>query len=150
MKCEYCDSYLATVPENGVCPNCGGALSALKSEHPLAPIGMYMGTHGRIGMDAMTIQKRIPGKGECIRTIPYGQIHRVFLAKATVSYFGGDGFPKMGWLCIREKKDAMLPNAVGSNAIEDETSITLSLQDNQWAEQLYVFFEKWAERNAEK
>lgn len=26
MKCQYCDSQIKKIPENGICPNCGAAL----------------------------------------------------------------------------------------------------------------------------
>ncbi len=31
MTCQYCGSHLSDVPDNGICPNCGGALPARKA-----------------------------------------------------------------------------------------------------------------------
>lgn len=34
MKCEFCDSIIKDVPDNGICPNCGGALPINGARNP--------------------------------------------------------------------------------------------------------------------
>lgn len=34
MKCEYCDSIIRAIPDNGICPNCGAVLPESGAKNP--------------------------------------------------------------------------------------------------------------------
>lgn len=34
VKCEYCDSIIRNVPDNGTCPNCGAVLTKSSTKEP--------------------------------------------------------------------------------------------------------------------
>ena len=122
MKCPYCDSRVSPVPDNRVCPHCGGTLGGVerkkKFPFPKPPLGVNKGIWGCMQIEDQGI-RFIKKPLFCEKTdsfILYEDILRV--------QFIPDTFWTMGLLSIRSKQDRELPfPSCLSDGISDSTSI---------------------------
>lgn len=146
MKCEYCDSLIKNVPENGICPNCGGALG-IEDRHstelrfPDPPVGIYVdpaGDYIEISDTYIKTFKDIPLGKDVVTEIPFDTIYSVKFEPG--AYF------KMGFLCVRRLDDIEIPMPVKhSQAIKDNTTIVLSSTNNEKFYPVYLFLKKCAD-----
>lgn len=142
MKCEYCDSYLSTVPENGVCPNCGGVLT--EQSLPKPPFRLLKVPFGflEMGQDAVRLYMRFPTKVIVTNdvSIPYDQIYDVSYIPATKWHKGI--LSVQSW----ERRYIPLPRTFGEHKLRDP-SVYFEMKDSSYAGHAYTFLKQWAERN---
>ena len=142
MKCEYCDSYLAAIPANGVCPNCGGVVTEQNLPKPPFPLLKVPGGFLEMGQDAVRLYMRFVWKVVIINdvSIPYNQIY-------DVSYIPAAKWHK-GILCVRswQQRHVPLPRSFGEHKIRD-SSIYFEMKDSSYAGHAYTFLKQWADLN---
>lgn len=148
MKCEYCDSIIRDVPDNGVCPNCGGMLATEENQQnkppevkmekkvrslPAPPVGRYKDAAGylEIGEDSITFCRQHFIKAHK-RTISYDDIYDVA--------YGPGVILNSGFLCVREWKDRNIPMPTCSaDAVFDETAVYFVKSKNEMFRKLYEY-----------
>jgi hypothetical protein len=151
MRCEYCDSVIKTVPDNGICPNCGGVLPK-NAEHsgkgilfPEPPVGVYKEPNGylEIGNNSITFHRHPwPVAPKTERTILFEEI-------CTVSF----EYPKpfsSGTMCVRGWQDRYLPLARGTDAVTDPTAVYFGDAKTNTFRRLYEFLKQCADLNAKR
>lgn len=135
MKCQYCDSIIKNVPDNGICPNCG---SALKTEPPKPPFPMIKAQGGFVELNIQGIRLCVkhPRKPRKDITILYEEIF-------DVSYVPANWWHN-GFLCVREKKKQHipLPRKFGQQWLGD-TIAFFDEKKNDVFYQVYVFIKEW-------
>ena len=143
MKCEYCDSIIKPVPDNGICPNCGGVLGEEERREcealvfPEPPVGVYKDAAGylEIAQDSVTFYRnQWPIKKSIRQTIAFRDIY-------AVSYVEARPFMS-GSLCVRQWKDRNVPMVSGADAVMDETSVYFRKEKNQIFYQVYLFLKQ--------
>ncbi|MBQ6840008.1 MAG: hypothetical protein IJO45_04895 [Oscillospiraceae bacterium] len=131
MKCEYCGSMIKTVPDNGICPNCG---CTLKSERPKPPFPMVEARGGFIELRDKWIRLCVkqPKVPRIDITIPYDQIYDVSYVPANWWHYG--------FICVREKRNQHipLPERFGQQRLGD-TFAFIEEKNNDKFRQVYVF-----------
>lgn len=150
MKCEYCDSEIQKVPDNGICPNCGGVLpedqqkqpvQKLKLAFPKPPIGMYKAgdEYMQLGEYGMRINKRyLVNEYKSDRVIPYCEIAEVFFSEGRTL--------NPGFLCVRTQADKFKPFPVTrQDAMGDSGTILVHKCNNEKYYEIYLFLKKCAE-----
>ena len=145
MKCEYCDSYLSAVPENGVCPNCGGLLPERKPlQFPEPPVGVYKDVGGYLQIEKEQVvfyRHRWPFTSRTVQMISFDEIYDVLyiLPKAL----------RCGAVCVRQWIDRNKPMPLDDFTM-DPTSVYFPQDDAVRFYPLYVFLKTCAERNMER
>jgi len=146
MKCEYCDSIIKPVPDNGICPNCGGVLGEERRREcealvfPEPPVGMYSGglDYVIIGEDYVKLYAKYSFGRIIDREISFDEIYAVKFIPGT--------FFKIGFLCVRERKDAEIPlPATYKEAINDVSTIGFDTSCNEKFYSVYLFLKKCAD-----
>jgi hypothetical protein len=148
VKCEYCDSVIKTVPDNGICPNCGGVLPEQttckeKRRHnlkfPEPPIGTYEDVGGflKIEKDSVTFYRRRSYSHEesCI-TIPFNEIYAAHHLPAS--------FFLRGVICVRRWEDRYSPPS-RRRLLSDKTLVFFNPEDEHKFIPPYQFLKKCAE-----
>ncbi len=137
MICSYCDSRVSPVPDNGVCPHCGGVLD--KPKFPDPPIGKYKDAAGyiEIGEKSVTFCRKHFFKAHK-KTVPYSEIY-------AVAYQPGKPFDS-GYLCIRQWQDRHLPMPAGArDVIWDPTGVYFTQHRNAQFHKVYMFLRQCAD-----
>ncbi len=147
MKCKYCDSWFAELPEDKSCPNCGASLPTVQQIEaqmifPEPPVGAYK-TYTKVGhieIDAkgITLYRNVMFERKTVNTIPFHRISGVSFCKATG--------PIRGFLCVREWDRRNYP-LIGKtwDAVRDETSVLFEITANEQIESIYLFLKECAE-----
>ena len=143
MKCQYCDSIIKNVPDNGVCPNCGGAFGGAKRRNsielvfPEPPVGVYKDAAGylEIAQDSVTFYRnQWPAEQNIRQTIAFRDIY-------AVSYVAARPF-MAGSLCVRQWKDRNVSLVSGADAVMDETAVYFKKEKNQMFYEIYLFLKE--------
>ena len=151
MKCPYCDSRVSPVPDNRVCPHCGGPLGEPKSpDLPLAepkeycfptpPLGVYKGVSGHMEIKEKSVfffKKLSSGKLlEC--EVPYEELASVFMDPPSVFF--------AGFLCVRSWQDRHIPfSKKRLECIYDEAAVGFYYEDKKKYTRAYEFLKQCAE-----
>ena len=143
MKCEYCESEIRIVPDNGVCPHCGAALQMEKQklQFPESVIGVYYTAWQRceIGPNHIRIVRKVFEKSD----------YRISLDDIrAVSFVPGTGFHS-GFLCVRTKSNMEKPMPMSTGqAQEDETTFVYATPNNmKKMYQVFVFLQEAIKTN---
>ncbi|MBQ6840007.1 MAG: hypothetical protein IJO45_04890 [Oscillospiraceae bacterium] len=145
MKCEYCGSMIKTVPDNGICPNCGGTLQKMSKELRFP----FPNWEHRCFLGRTSFRE----KEVCFRfsiwldkkpiAVPYDQIIDVA--------YGAPTFSWKGYLCIRTSENPFTPMP---ERIQDITNDDIAVCFTQKYEKeffrIYGFLKKCAEENRKR
>ena len=143
MKCDYCGSIFQKLPEEGVCPNCGGIFPTAeerkaKLKFPDPPLGIYKDAAGylEVGPESVTFYRKQFIKAYK-RTIPYDQI-------VTVGFQPGKPWDS-GHLCVREWQARNVPVLTDPSKIWDKTTVYFRESYNEDFRKVYLFLKQCAE-----
>ena len=139
MKCPYCDSRVSPVPDNRVCPHCGGPLGGVKElQFPEPPLGKYKQTFGFMEIQECGLrfyEKFLLSKKD--RFVPYSDLLDVYYAPCETN---------LGILCIRDKRSKYLPVPnTPMEASADMTSVIFTSRENERYRIAYEFLKQCAE-----
>ena len=142
MKCEYCDSIIRIVPDNGVCPHCGGMLPIKRSlrEFPNPPIGKYVDQSDFIEICDTYVRIYIKYWGEDLDSI-------IFYKDICDVAFKESGSIRGGFISIRERCNSSIPMPKTTlQAYSDRSSFCFYDEEkNAVFYSVYTFLKKCAE-----
>jgi len=156
MKCEYCDSMIRHVPDNGVCPNCGGVLPISvrqtipskqdsKPLYPKTPFAMQKGLFGYLELRERSLRLNVkkPYTPRIDATIPYDELFDAAYVPATMWL--------QGFLCIRgwQNRYNTIPKTVWECSSYD-TIMYFDQLDNEVFHRAFVFLKEIARINASR
>ena len=145
MKCEYCDSIIRVIPDNGICPNCRAVLTdadAAKEKiiknlkFPDPPIGTYNDAMGflKIQKDSVVFYRRyFPVDKACVE-IPFSDIYAAYHLPA--------GFLRLGVICIRQRENRHVPPSRDYTA--DNTLVCFGALEEEKFMPVYSFLKECA------
>ena len=159
MKCEYCDSEVRIVPDNGICPNCGGVMpGTVRQTIPLKQDSKPLFPHppfeivrnhvayleeGYLKFDKSSVRlvTRLPKVPKKDIIIPYHELFDVSYVPASKHF--------IGFLCVRIIADRHipLPQTRWKKKLTD-TMIWFTQKDNDDFYRAFVFLKEIARINA--
>ena len=141
MKCPYCDSRVSPVPDNRVCPHCGGTLGdRRKPKFPDPPLGVYKGVSGymEIREESVFFFKKF-AFGETLQCeIPYEELIGVFMDSPSIFF--------AGFLCVRSWEKRHVPfSQKWMESVNDEAAVGFHYEDKKKYTRAYEFLKQCAE-----
>lgn len=140
MKCPYCDSRVSPVPDNRICPYCGGSLGEPEElRFPTPPLWDYKQPIKYVEVEKDRISFRFHFLGvKDHYTILYEDIAAVRFEPATKA--------SLGFLSVRDWRNRHVPFPnVHQDASKDKTSVVFGDFFNERFQQLYEFLKQCVE-----